>query len=98
MHVLLLFVSPLEGWKPVLPMFVIEQISYSCGPLACAENKPHSGIWVAGLERLSRRVEMRSPFEFCSPEHFPPIYGSCFVLFSINSLLDRAFGLSLIVL
>ncbi len=68
----------------MLPMFVIEQISYSCGPLACTEKKPRSGTWVVGLEWPSRHVEMCSPFDFCSPDHFPPICGSCFVLFSIN--------------
>ncbi len=45
-HVLL-FDCPLGGWKPVLRMFVIEQISCSCGPLARAEKKPRNCTWVA---------------------------------------------------
>ncbi len=46
----------------MLPMFVIEQISYSCGPLARTEKKPRSGTWVVELEWPSRHVEMHLTF------------------------------------
>ncbi len=32
---------------------------------------------------------MRSPLDVCTHDHSPPIYDLCFVLSSINSLLDR---------
>ncbi len=74
----------------MLPMFVIEQIFYSCGPLARTEKNPRSAVALGWWNLSGRPDAWRCVLHltFALLTIFPPICGSCFVLFSINSLLD----------